>query len=90
MRGPADLRQRVTTSLVPSPLTPGDRIHQSPPMPIFLLGCRGADQTVIGLAIVSALDEILARRSAEAANIHWPGALCTAEQLDLDSAPPRR
>ena len=51
-------------------------------MPVYLLRYRGADRAVIGLAIVSALDEILARRTAEAANIHWPGALCTAEQLD--------
>jgi hypothetical protein len=42
-------------------------------MPIFRLRYRGADLAVIG-AIVAALDEILARRTAEAADIHWPGA----------------
>jgi hypothetical protein len=57
-------------------------------MPLYLLRYRGADHQVIGLAIVSALDDILARRTAEAANIHWPGALCTVDELDPDSVPP--
>jgi hypothetical protein len=56
-------------------------------MPLYLLRYRGADHEVIGLAIVSALDEILARRTAEAANIHCPGALYTVDQLDPDSVP---
>jgi hypothetical protein len=57
-------------------------------MPLFLLRYRGADHRVIGLAIVSALDEILARRTAEAADIHWPGAVCTLDELDPASVPP--
>ncbi len=57
-------------------------------MPLFLLSYRGADHAMIGLAIVSALDEILARRVAQAANIHWPGAVCTVDALDPDSVPP--
>jgi hypothetical protein len=60
---------------------------QSPPMPIFLLRYRGADHAVVGLAIVAALDEIPARRTAETANIQWPGALCTADELDPASVP---
>jgi hypothetical protein len=56
-------------------------------MPLFLLSYRGPDHEVIGLAIVSALDEILARRSAEAANIHCPGAFSTVDELDPDSVP---
>jgi hypothetical protein len=62
-----------------------DRAHGQQ---FYLLRYRGADHEVIGLAVVSALDEILARRTAEAANIHCPGAVCTVDQLDPDSVPP--
>jgi hypothetical protein len=57
-------------------------------MPLYLLRYRGADHDVIGLAIVSALDEILARRTADAANLHWPGAVCTVDEVDPASVPP--
>jgi hypothetical protein len=60
---------------------------QSPGMPLYLLRYRGVDHSVVGLAIVSALDEILARRTAEAANLHWPGAVCTVDELDPASVP---
>jgi hypothetical protein len=56
-------------------------------MPVYLLRYRGTDHEVIGLAIVSAPDEILARDTAEAANLHWPGALCLVDELDPDSVP---
>jgi hypothetical protein len=56
-------------------------------MPTFLLTYRGADHAVVGFAIVEALDAILARRAAEAANIHLPGAVCTADEIDRDSVP---
>jgi hypothetical protein len=42
---------------------------------------------MIGLAIVSSLDEILTRRTAEAADIHPPGAVCIVEQLDPETVP---
>jgi hypothetical protein len=57
-------------------------------MPLFLLSYREVDQTVIGFAVVEALDQILARRAAQASNIHCPGALCTVVEIDPASVAP--
>jgi hypothetical protein len=56
-------------------------------MSVYLLTYRGADHAAVGFAIVEALDAILAQRAAEAANIHLPGAVRTADEIDRASVP---
>jgi hypothetical protein len=57
-------------------------------MRLYLLRYITADAELLSLAIVEAYDPILARWTAFAAGIHYPGAISTADEVDLASVVP--
>jgi hypothetical protein len=57
-------------------------------MPLFLLRYVSAKGELVSFAVIEARDSVLARRQAEATNLHYPGLLALADQVDRASVLP--